>query len=124
VTDAAHLPYLEIDFDGDRRLYLDVRAAMSAEEKSGQTFVELFLARGSVGTLVLLLWAGLRRDDRKLTRQGVSIMLSEWLRDGHTLEEAWEWIEEAGVRGGLLTREQESESEDGDGEEDAEGEGE
>ena len=96
--------YKEIEIDGKtKRLKYDFNSIADIEEKSGAGIARLF-SEDMVGlhTIRLLLWGGLRHEDRGLTIQRAGLMVDQLMAEGYTLEKLMEDIVEAVTKSGIF----------------------
>lgn len=101
-----------------KRLRYDFNAIADVEEKAGAGVMKLF-SDDMMGfhTLRLLLWGGLRHEDRGLTIQRAGMIISDLMDEGHALEDIGVFITEALYASGIISRE----SSDSENEESGEG---
>lgn len=92
-------------FDRPRNLRFDVNALADLEDRAKAGIAQLFSEeRIGLNALRLMLWAGLKHEDRTLTVERVGDMLSEYLSKGGSLEEVTQILSEAVEACGLFER--------------------
>lgn len=90
---------------GDKayRLRYDFNAIADIEQQAGAGVGELF-SEGKVGfnTIRLLLWGGLKWEDKGLTLQRAGMIVNEWIQQGNEIEDLMEYVQEALEKSGLF----------------------
>ena len=107
--------YVEIELDGKtRKLRYDFNAIADVEEKAGAGITRLF-GEDMVGlhVLRLLIWGGLKWNDRGLTIARVGDMLQKYLESGGELPVLSEVIQKALMVSGVLKAGEEGNGETG-----------
>jgi hypothetical protein len=90
--------------DKPRRLRLDMNAVCDFEDATGKTIFDAFDGgRMSFGLARTLLWAALKHEDRRLSRERVGQLLEQYLEGGGTLAEVAEATAEAINRSRLFS---------------------
>jgi hypothetical protein len=95
--------YVEIELDGVKRLRFDFNAVADAEARENSTIQNL-MAGGVIGYRVarVLLWAGLKWENKGFTIETAGTLLQEYIEGGGTLQEVADKIQEALFLSGLL----------------------
>lgn len=93
--------YVDITFDKPRRLRFDLNALVDVEGIAGKSLTAL-LGDLSLTTLRDLTWAGLKHEDRRLTRDRVGDLLQTYLQNGGTTEQLIERIVDALEQSGVF----------------------
>jgi hypothetical protein len=80
-----------VDFDGfdrPRRLRVDVNSISDFEDTAGLSIFELVFNtdRLRMGVIRTLLWATMKADDKKLTRERVGAMMNDYIVGGGDLQ--------------------------------------
>ena len=78
----------EIELMGKlRRIKFDYNALADLEDTAGKSIGTLFTDESNIGfsTIRLLVWAGLRHDERGLTLQRTGLMIDQYMSDGGEL---------------------------------------
>jgi hypothetical protein len=90
-----------LQLHGERRIFYRVTDAVEAERRMGKS-IRQALAETSVSDLILLVWAGLRHGDAKLTPDQVMRWMDD-LKQGPTAAfSLWNSVAEALVASGIL----------------------
>jgi hypothetical protein len=76
------LTHVDITLDKPRRLRFDINALIDIENVSGGKSIQQVLGNMGIGTIRLLMWAGLKHDDRRLTQEKTGELLQEHLDAG------------------------------------------
>jgi hypothetical protein len=94
---------IEIELGGKVRLLRYDFNAIADIEEAAQTGIGVLLGAERVGlhSMRLLLWGGLKHEERGLTVQRVGVMVGEYLQGGGKLEELGERLAEAINASGL-----------------------
>lgn len=82
----------------ERRLRYDINAAVEMEELLGGKSLLYILtnpAAAGISAIRILLWGGLKHEERGLTPQRVGLMMQEYMESGGRLEELIARISEA-----------------------------
>ena len=77
---------VDITFDKPRKIRFDLNALVEVEAIAGKSLTAL-LGDLSLTTLRDLTWAGLKHEDRRLTRERAGQLLQGYLEAGGTTEE-------------------------------------
>lgn len=95
--------YTEIVLDKPRRLRYDFNAIADTEARAGMGIAEMFSER-RVGFHVirLILWGGLKWQDKGLTIERVGQMIDVYLANGGTLEGLMTPVKDAMTKSGVL----------------------
>ena len=88
-----------------KRLKYDFNAIADVEEKSGMGMAKLF-SEDMVGfnTIRLLVWAGLRHEERGITTDRAGMIIKDMMESGYTLETIMELIMEALTKSGVIPK--------------------
>ena len=88
-----------------KRLKYDFNAIADVEEKSGMGMAKLF-SEDMVGfnTIRLLVWAGLRHEERGITTDRAGMIIKDMMESGYTLETIMELIMEALMKSGVIPK--------------------
>lgn len=92
-----------IELDRPREVRFDFNAIADIEEMAGKS-IAVLLSEENLGfnTIRLLMWAGLKHDDEKLSKQQVGTMIFEWLKKGGTMEKIISILSKAFDESGIL----------------------
>ena len=97
---------ITIELDRPRRLRYDFNALADLEDKAGVGMGSLVSgSRMGFNTIRLLLWAGLKWEDKSLTVAGVGDILQGYLEGNGSLETVSKFIETAMMTSGILGKE-------------------
>lgn len=105
--------YVEIELDKPRRLRYDYNAIADVEEKAGYGIPAIF-NKDRVGfhAFRLLLWGGLKWADGKLTVADAGKLINGFLKEGNTLEDLQEYLQNALEQSGLFAFEEAGEEDE------------
>lgn len=92
---------VDITFDKPRHIRFDLNALVEIEAISGKSLTTL-LGDLSLTTLRDLTWAGLKHEDRRLTRERVGDLLQGYLENGGTTERLIEQLVDALEQSGVF----------------------
>lgn len=89
-----------------KRLKYDFNAIADVEELSGMGMSKLF-SEDMVGfhTIRLLIWAGLKHEERGITTQRAGMIIKDMITDGYELESIMELIMDALMKSGVIPKE-------------------
>ena len=111
--------YKEIELDKPRKFRYDYNAIADVEEKAGMGIGEMFSAhRMGYHVIRLLVWGGLRWENRGLTTAQAGKMIGKYLENGGSLTEIVLPIKELLVKAKII---QEIDDDEGADEEELEG---
>lgn len=116
------MEHVMIDLDKPRRLRYDSNSIADVEGAADAGIMALMgKERTGFNTVRLLLWGGLKWADRKLTVQQVGKLMDGYFKDGGTLIDLYEKVQEALEESGLFEfKEVDEEDEEGNMEAEAE----
>jgi len=97
-----------IELDKPRQLRLEANAIADAEEKLGMGFGKIMKAELSIALVRVMLWAGLKWQDRALTLEKVGNLINNFLRNGGDIEYLGQKISEAIIASGLFKVDEDS----------------
>ena len=88
-----------------KRLKYDFNAIADVEEKSGMGMAKLF-SEDMVGfnTIRLLVWAGLRHEERGITTERAGMIIRDMQEEGYTLDVIMELIMDALMKSGVIPK--------------------
>jgi hypothetical protein len=97
-----------VDFDGfdrPRKLRVDVNSVSDFEDAAGVSIFELVfnVDRLRIGVIRTLLWATMKADDKKLTRERVGALMNEFIVGGGDLQALANALVEAINKSRLIT---------------------
>jgi len=93
--------YIDITLDRPRRIRFDLNALVEIENISQKSLTGL-LTDLSLTTLRNLTWAGLKHEDRRLTRERTGELLQVYLENGGTTERLIEQLVDALEQSGVF----------------------
>lgn len=76
-----------ITLDRERRLRYDANALADAEERLGMGLGKIIHQEASFALIRVLLWAGLKHEDRRLTPEAAGTLLQRYIEGGGDLDE-------------------------------------
>lgn len=92
-----------IELDRLREVKYDFNAIADIEEVSGKGIGFLLREENmGINTIRLLIWAGLKHEDKKLTRSEVGDLLTDYLKAGGTWDELGKVISDAFEQSGIM----------------------
>ena len=97
------ITHVDLTLDKPRRLRFDINALADVEQIGGHPLPQLLGVLG-FSTIRLLLWAGLRHEDRRLTVERVGDIMTAYLQGGGALATLAERITDALEQSGVLGR--------------------
>jgi hypothetical protein len=87
----------------EKRLKYDFNAIADIEEKANMSIGEMFTdEKAGFHTIRLLLWGGLKHEDRGITVQRVGLLIQNHIEEGGTLAELLEPIGKALNNSGIV----------------------
>ena len=92
-----------IELGRPRRLRFDVNALADAEERLGMGLGRIMQQEASFALLRVLLWAGLKHEDRRLTPEAAGALLQQYIAGGGDLETVAARVMEAILASGLFS---------------------
>jgi hypothetical protein len=111
--------YVEIDLDGkSRKLRYDFNALADIEERAGLGIGAIFSEqRVGFHSIRLLVWGGLKWQDRGLTLERAGKMVGDYLQNGGTFEGLMDKVRQALQKSGMADfKEVEEEGDEGNAE--------
>ena len=96
--------FVRIEFDRPRILRFDTNAVCDFDDAYGKSVLEVVYGAPVIplGALRALLWAGLKHEDRKLSREKVGAFLEDYLVAGKSIQELADAVTEAVDRSRLF----------------------
>jgi hypothetical protein len=88
----------------ERTLRFKLSTGVRFEDATGMTLTEA-LPKMGVGTLAVLLWLGLSKEDEKVTRSKVLDWMDEYVEQGGDVTDLWEAINDRLLLDGLFGKE-------------------
>ena len=88
-----------------KRLKYDFNAIADIEELSGMGMAKMF-SEEMIGfnTIRLLIWAGLKHEDRGITTQRAGMIIKDMMEESYTLESIMTLIMESLVKSGIFPK--------------------
>lgn len=92
----AVIKHVEITLDQPRKLLFDWNAVADLEEGAGINLMRLLSEeRAGFSTIRALVWAGLKHEDPRLTKQRAGVLLHEYVENGGSMDELFKAVLEA-----------------------------
>jgi hypothetical protein len=94
----------------ERQLRFDYNAVCDMETKSGMGVMKLFDENVGFNTLRLILWAGLKHDNKSLTLDMVGNFIQSHINEHGSIDDLFEKVAKAFVDSGIMGKQKQGEN--------------